>query len=70
MVIDSHAHIGNLWVLNLNVRKVLWSMEQYGVDFSLVSSIDHPAAIHEKVCVVTQSSITDIPGHYNYIFSN
>ncbi len=40
MVIDSHAHIGNLWVLNLNVRKVLWSMEQYGVDFSLVSSIE------------------------------
>lgn len=39
MIIDSHAHIGNLIVLNLSVRKVLWSMQEYGVDFSLVSSI-------------------------------
>lgn len=40
MIIDSHAHIGNLLVLNLSVRKVLWSMARYGVDFSLVSSIE------------------------------
>ena len=40
MIIDSHAHIGNLIALNLSVRKVLWSMERYGVDFSLVSSIE------------------------------
>ena len=40
MIIDSHAHIGNLIVLNLSVRKVLWSMAAYGVDFSLVSSIE------------------------------
>ena len=32
MIIDSHAHIGNLLVLNLSVRKLLWSMKRYGVD--------------------------------------
>ncbi len=40
MIIDSHAHIGNLLVLNLSVRKLLWSMKRYGVDFSLISSIE------------------------------
>lgn len=40
MIIDSHAHIGNMVVLNLSVGKVLRSMERYGVDFSLVSSIE------------------------------
>lgn len=40
MIIDSHAHIGNLLILNLSVRKVLYSMERYAVDFSLVSSIE------------------------------
>ena len=40
MIIDSHAHIGNMVVLNLSVGKVLRSMERYGVDFSLVGSIE------------------------------
>lgn len=40
MIIDSHAHIGRILILNLRVGKVLWSMEQYGVDFSLVSNIE------------------------------
>lgn len=40
MVIDSHAHIGRILILNLSVRKVLWSMKRYGVDYSLVSCIE------------------------------
>ncbi len=40
MIIDSHAHIGRILILNLSVGKVLYSMERYGVDFSLVSSIE------------------------------
>ena len=40
MIIDSHAHIGRIAVLNLSVRKMLYSMEKYGVDFSLVSNIE------------------------------
>ena len=40
MIIDSHAHIGRILILNLSVRKVLYSMKRYNVDFSLVSSIE------------------------------
>lgn len=39
MIIDSHAHIGRILTLNLSVKNLLYSMERYGVDFSLVSSI-------------------------------
>ena len=39
MIIDSHAHIGRILTLNLSVKNMLYSMERYGVDFSLVSSI-------------------------------
>lgn len=40
MVIDSHAHIGRILVYNLSYKRVLWAMEKYGVDFSLVSSFE------------------------------
>lgn len=40
MIIDSHAHIGRILLFHLSVRKLLWSMRQYGVDFSLVSNIE------------------------------
>lgn len=48
MIIDSHAHIGNLIVLNLSVRKVLWSMERYCVDYSLVSCIESTEYYNEN----------------------
>lgn len=40
MIIDSHAHIGRILTFDLPVRHVLYSMEKYGVDFSLVSNIE------------------------------
>ncbi len=40
MIIDSHAHIGRILFFNLPVRHVLYSMEKYGVAFSLVSNIE------------------------------
>ena len=40
MKIDSHAHIGRIFVYNLSYKRVLLSMEKYGVDFSLVSSFE------------------------------
>lgn len=40
MIIDSHAHMGRILTFNLPVRHVLYSMEKYGVDFTLVSNIE------------------------------
>ena len=40
MIIDSHAHIGRIAVYNLSMRKILYSMKRYGIDFTLVSSIE------------------------------
>lgn len=31
MIIDSHAHIGRILILNLSVRKVLYSMKRYKI---------------------------------------
>ena len=38
MIIDTHVHIGTFDAFNMTPADVLYSMELYGIDFSLVSS--------------------------------
>ena len=41
MIIDTHAHIGALPpFFDMTTEQVLRSMDKYGVDFTLVSSIE------------------------------
>ena len=40
MIIDTHVHIGHMIGFNMKEKDVLYSMEKYGVDFSLVSNIE------------------------------
>ena len=40
MIIDTHVHIGKLLTFNMPEENVLYSMEKYGIDFSLVSSVE------------------------------
>ena len=40
MIIDSHTHIGILPPFNMTTEDLLYSMERYGIDFSLVSNIE------------------------------
>ena len=40
MIIDTHVHIGNFLGFQMSTDDVLYSMEQYGIDFSLVSDVD------------------------------
>lgn len=40
MIIDTHAHIGTLLDFNMTAEQIVYSMERYGVDFSLVSNIE------------------------------
>ena len=40
MIIDTHVHIGKTLDFDLSPEDVLYSMERYGIDFSLVSCIE------------------------------
>lgn len=40
MIIDTHVHIGNMLVFDMPPENVLYSMDKYGIDFSLVSNIE------------------------------
>lgn len=47
MIIDSHAHIGKLPPFDMTTDQVLYSMERYGIDFSLISNIEGAEFDHE-----------------------
>jgi len=40
MIIDSHVHIGHMIGFKMKEKEVLYSMEKYGIDYSLVSNIE------------------------------
>lgn len=40
MIIDTHAHIGKLLSFRMTEKQVLYSMEKYGINFSLISNIE------------------------------
>ena len=40
MIIDTHVHIGNILVFDMPPEDVLYSMDRYGIDFSLVSNVE------------------------------
>lgn len=40
MIIDTHAHIGHILDFNMTTEQILYSMERYGVDFTLISHIE------------------------------
>ena len=47
MIIDSHTHIGILPPFYMTTDMLLYSMERYGIDFSLVSNIEAAENDHE-----------------------
>lgn len=40
MIIDTHAHIGHMINFNMTEKDLLYSVEKYGIDFSLISNIE------------------------------
>lgn len=51
MIIDTHAHIGKILKFNMTLDKLLYSMEKYGVDFSLFSNIEGAEFSHSGIKV-------------------
>ena len=39
MIIDTHAHIGTLPPFDMTIEQVLYSMDKYGIDFTILSNI-------------------------------
>ena len=40
MIIDTHVHIGKMLVFDMPPEDVLYSMDKYGIDFSLISNVE------------------------------
>ena len=36
MIIDTHAHIGTLPPFDMTIEQVLYSMDKYGIDFTIL----------------------------------
>ena len=47
MIIDTHVHIGNMLDFDMTEEQVLYSMEKYGISYSLVSNIECSEFDHE-----------------------
>ena len=47
MIIDTHVHIGNMLGFNMTKDDVLYSMERYGIDYCIVSSINASEFDHQ-----------------------
>ncbi len=58
MIIDTHAHIGKLLTFNMPEENVLYSMEKYGINFSLISSVEAAENSHsgKKIPRIFQKS--------------
>ena len=51
MIIDSHAHIGEMLNFKLPETVLLDSMERYAIDFCLVSNVESSEVDHEQVLI-------------------
>ena len=47
MIIDTHVHIGRILDFNMTEEQVLYSMEKYGISYSLVSNIECSECDHK-----------------------
>ena len=59
MMIDSHVHIGTTMEFDLRPEYVLYSMERYGIGFSLVSNIEAAEVDHNGKPIAVQTSQND-----------
>ena len=51
MIIDTHTHIGIIPPFDMPVENLLYSMERYGIDFSLISNIEAVEFDHHGIPV-------------------
>lgn len=64
MIIDTHAHIGRMLNFNMTEKQLLYSVEKYNIDFSLISNIecaefDHKGRKIPKILQKSQNKVLD-----------
>lgn len=64
MIIDTHAHIGRMINFNMSEKDLLYSIEKYNIDFTLISNIecaefDHKGRIVPKLLQKSQNKVLD-----------
>ncbi|WP_407383689.1 amidohydrolase family protein [Ruminococcus sp.] len=59
MIIDTHVHIGSIMDFQMSCDDVLYSMERYGIDFSLVSNVEAAELDHLGRPIPVQVSQND-----------
>ena len=47
MIIDTHAHIGTLPPFDMTIDQLLYSMDAYGIDFTILSNIEGAENDHQ-----------------------
>lgn len=60
MIIDTHVHIGEMLGFSLTEEDVLYSMQRYKIDFSLVSNIESAEFDHEGNTIPEEYQVSQI----------
>ena len=73
MIVDTHTHIGKMLDFDMSAEQILYSMERYEIDFSLVSNIEcaendqegclFPAELSKPQNAVLQKDLVTIKNH-------
>ncbi|MBN2540279.1 MAG: amidohydrolase family protein [Bacilli bacterium] len=60
MIIDTHAHVGKMLNFDLPLSDLLHSMEQYHIDYSLISSIEGAEFDHDRIPIPIENQWNQI----------
>ena len=60
MIIDSHVHIGKYFMFDMKKEDVLYSMERYGISYSIVSDIRAAEFSHDLQLVPQEFQVPQI----------
>ena len=60
LIIDSHAHIGQILNFNMKEEDILYSMNKYNISFSLVSNGESVEYDHSQILLPEEQTISQI----------
>ena len=60
LIIDSHAHIGQILNFNMKEEDILYSMKKYNISFSLVSNGESVEYDHSQILLPEEQKISQI----------
>lgn len=67
MIIDSHAHLGEMLNFKMPGEVLLESMQKYGIDFTLLSNVESSEVDHEQVLIPSQNQHSQLESNETLI---